>query len=393
MTRPRVALIITAWFRGSHADVLATDLVQGYEWNGEFGPARVEVVSAYLEQSGTVGPEGQRPDVGLEILADGGVPLYPTPAEALGCGAPGVNVDGIVIIGEHGIYEENEYGQQVYPRRRFFDACVSAMIAADRFVPIFNDKHLAWNWTDAKAMYDTARRLGVPLLAGSSIPVAWRKPQGTEWPMGAPMTEIVCATYGPFERYGFHGLEGAQAFAERRAGGETGVVEVRGYEGDRVAEGLATIDPDLLRRAVAETPLRDGEGDVDEAIAKIKYVITAVHRDGLKSATVISEGLQGFGIAATGPEHEVDCELHLQGNPHSHFRFLGRAAEQMIIDGVPPYPGAERTLLTGGILDHAMRNAKGAVEPGTPHLDVSYSVPGHIADTGAHLPPYEHADN
>src|SRR5699024_7575491 len=177
MPRPRIALIITTWFRGSHADVLATDLVRGYEWNGTVGPARVEVVAAYLEQPEVVGPQGQQPDVGLPLLAEAGVPLYPTPAEALGCGAPGVNVAGVVIIGEHGQYEENEYGQQLYPRRRFFDDCLSAMIAADRFVPVMNDKHLAWNLTDARAMYDNARRLGVPLLAGSSIPVAWRRPQ------------------------------------------------------------------------------------------------------------------------------------------------------------------------------------------------------------------------
>jgi len=391
MARPRVALIMTTWFRGSHADVLCTDLVQGYEWNGEFGPARVEVVSAYLEQPDTVGPEGQEPSVGLKFLNEQGVPLYPTPAEALGAGSPGVNVDGVIIVGEHGTYEENEYGQQVYPRRRFFDACLSAMIAADRFVPVFNDKHLAWNFTDAKAMYDNAERLGVPLLAGSTIPVSWRKPQAAEWPYGAPMTEIVCATYGPFERYGYHGLEGVQAFAERRAGGEVGVSEVRGYDGDRVAEGLATIDPDLLHLAVAAHPIEPDE--VDEAIAKIKYVITAVHRDGLRSATVISEGLKSFAIAARGPEHAVAAELHLQGDPHSHFRFLGRAAEQMIIDGAPPFPGARRSLLTGGILDHAMRNARGAVEPEASHLGIDYTVAEHIPDTGVYLAPYEHADN
>lgn len=391
MSRPRIALILTAWFRDSHADVLATDLVRGYEWNGTVGPARVEVVAAYIEQPGVVGPQGQQPDVGLPILAEAGVPLYPTPAEALGCGAPGVNVDGVVIIGEHGRYEENEYGQQLYPRRRFFDDCLSAMIAANRFVPIMNDKHLAWNFADARAMYDNARRLGVPLLAGSSIPVAWRRPRGVEWPMGAPMDQIVCATYGPFERYGFHGLEGIQAFAERRAGGESGVVQVRGYAGERVAEGLATVDPDLLRRAVAAHPI--AADAVDEAIAAVRYVITATHRDGLRSATVISTGLRGFGIAAHGPGVDVDAEIHLQGAPHSHFRFLARAAEQLIIDGTPPYPGAERTLLTGGILDHAMRQARAAVDPATPHLDVAYTVPAHIHDTGAYLPTYQHRDN
>ena len=50
----------------------------------------------------------------------------------------GVNVDGVLIIGEHGDYEDNEWGQKLYPRRRLFDSVLSAMIATDTFVPVFN---------------------------------------------------------------------------------------------------------------------------------------------------------------------------------------------------------------------------------------------------------------
>lgn len=48
-----------------------------------------------------------------------------TPSQKIGCGKPGANVDGVVIVGEHGDYQLNEYGQKPYPRRRLFDAAVS----------------------------------------------------------------------------------------------------------------------------------------------------------------------------------------------------------------------------------------------------------------------------
>lgn len=390
MARPRVALIITTWYEASHADVLATGLVAGYDWDGGTIEPRVEVVSAYLEQRGISSKGRDKPDIGVDFLAEHNIPLYPTPAEAMGCGSPGVNVDGVLIIAEHGDYEDNEYGQKVYPRRRLFDAALSAMISADRFVPIFNDKHLAWNFVDAKAMYDNARRLGVPLLAGSTVPIGWRRPVGTQWPYEAPMDRAICVGYGGFEVYGYHTLEGLQAFTERRAGGESGVVEVRGYLDDRIAEGVDSLDADLLRAAVAAHPI--DESEIDAAIEQIDEVITIKHADGLESAIVMSKALQGWGIAATGPEHSESCELVLEGAPHSHFLFLGRAAEALVIDRVAPYP-VERTLLTGGILDHAIRNARGAVGPESPELAVSYTVPEHIPDTGVPLTPFTHRTN
>ena len=56
--------------------------------------------------------------------------------------------------------------------------------ASGRSVPVFNDKHLSWNWEWAKEMYDTSRRMGFPLMAGSSLPVTWRTPS-VEMPLGA----------------------------------------------------------------------------------------------------------------------------------------------------------------------------------------------------------------
>jgi len=389
MTRPRIALIVTSYFVNSHADVLGTRLINGYPWiGGEHTASRVEVVSMYLEQLGVgaFGTNGGREDIGVEIATKAGIPLYPTPAEALGAGSPGVNVDGVVIIGEHGDFELNEYEQKLYPRRRLFDSVLSAMIATETFIPVFNDKHLAWDARDARAMYDNARRLGVPLGAGSTVPITWRVPQGTQWPMDTPMTEVAAAGYGSYEAYSYHALEGMLAFTERRAGGETGVIAVEAWRDEAAVRELAERPSTVVDAAIAAHGV-DAAG-VEEAKQDLQLLVRITWADGLRGTMVMARSLHSFSVAAEGPEGTVAAELHLQGDPFSHFIHLARAAEHLMINGEPLHP-IERTLLAGGILDHALRSAAGAVEPDSPELaDISYTANGRTDDT-AILLPYE----
>ena len=53
---------------------------------------------------------------------------------------------------------------------------MSMLRRSNRFVPIFNDKHLSYRWDWAKEMVDTAAKLGIPFMAGSSVPLAQRIP-------------------------------------------------------------------------------------------------------------------------------------------------------------------------------------------------------------------------
>ena len=380
MTRPKVAVITTVYFPDSHADVVATRLIKGYELQGQHVEPRVEVVSMYLEQIADN-------DIGVGIADEYGVPRFPTVAEAITRGGTGVNVDGVVIIGEHGDFEYNEYEQKLYPRRRLFDAAVSTMIAAGRMVPIFNDKHLAWSFRDAQAIYETTQRLGIPFLAGSTIPLAWRIPPATEWPLGEPMTEIVIAGYGPTEVYGYHILEGLQVHAERRAGGETGVVAVTGLSGDDAKRAVndGTVNADLLDKALRTFDLTDEERE--QARQSAKDVFLVEYADGLRAAVVnCDEVIKNFGAAAVGPNHEMAVQIWLQGYPHGHFIFLTRQLESMILNGVAPYP-VERTYLTTGILDVAMRSRHaGGERRETPELAISYQIPERIPDTGVYDP-------
>ncbi len=380
MARPKVAVITTVYRPGSHADVIATRLIKGYEFQGAHVEPRVEVVSMYLEQV----PEN---DMGIAITDEYNIPRFPTVAEAITVGRSGVNVDGVVIIGEHGEYEYNEFEQKLYPRRRLFDAAVSTMIGGGKTVPIFNDKHLAQTFSDAKAMYDTAQRLNIPFLAGSTVPLAWRIPTGTEWPLGEPMTEAVLAGFGPTEIYGFHNLEGLQVHAERRANGERGVVAVQAFTGDAASRAVdnGTVNADLLDKALRTFDL---DPDLrDQARQSVKDVFIVEYADGLRAAVVNCDDIvKNFGIAAKGPNHEMACQMYLEGFPHGHFIFLVRQIESMILNGVSPYP-IERTLLTTGILDAAMhsRRAEGARRE-TPELGIVYQPAAHIPDTGVFDP-------
>ncbi len=84
-------------------------------------------------------------------------------------------------------------------------------------MPVFNDKHLSWNWEWARKMYDTSREMGFAFMAGSSLPVTWRTPS-VEMPLGARIREALCVCYGGVDSYDFHGLETIQCMVERRQG-------------------------------------------------------------------------------------------------------------------------------------------------------------------------------
>src|SRR5262249_18111675 len=143
-------------------------------------------------------------------------------AETLRAGTNKLAVDAVLIIGEHGSYKVNEFGQTEYPRYEFFKQTVEVFARDGRVVPVFNDKHLSWNWDWAREMVDTAQSMKIPFLAGSSLPVTWRMP-AIDMPIGAVVEEILGVGMGRVDSYDFHALEMMQCMAERRKGGETGV--------------------------------------------------------------------------------------------------------------------------------------------------------------------------
>src|SRR5229473_4117434 len=256
----RIAAIVTEYRPNSHADVIVGKYLEGYRQNGQPPGPRSKIVSMYTAQV----PNN---DMSREMAGKYHVPIYPTIWESLTLGGAGLAVDGVLLIGEHGQYPWNEKGQHLYPRFEFFEQIVKVFESSGRSVPVFNDKHLSWNWEWARQMYDTSRRLNFPFMAGSSLPVTWRTPS-LEMPHGASVREAVCVGYGGLDSYDFHALETLQCMVERRKGGESGVRWVRAYRGEDFwkahQEGIWS--KDLLESALCRShtlkPARPGFNDI-----------------------------------------------------------------------------------------------------------------------------------
>lgn len=373
--KKKVAAIITEYRPRSHADVIVGKILEGYNYDGKDGP-NLQVVAMYVDQF----PKG---DMSRELARKHKFTIYDTIEAAVTLGGKQVAVDGVLSIGEHGNYPSNEKGQHLYPRRRFFEEITNALAKHKKSVPVFNDKHLAAVWTDAKWMYDRSLELFIPFLAGSSLPVAWRRPP-LQLPKNCDLVEAVQVGYGGLESYGFHALESLQCMVERRKGGETGVKAVQCLQGEEMWRALdqGRWSKTLLEAALARVPAH-AKGDYRELTAKRNEagVYFIEYRDGFKAAVAMMNGYvqEGDGGAfafagqLAGQDQPASTHFYLQQpDPFGHFAHLVKAIDATIQTNHAVYP-VERTLLTTGVLDAAMTSRfdkHRRLE--TPHLDIRY---------------------
>src|SRR4051794_5130781 len=137
--KKKLAVVTTVWTYRSHAWHMAERFLHGYPVKGAWHRPPFEVVAAYVDQT----PDG---DLSRDRAKEFGFTIYPTIAEALRAGGKTLAVDAVLVIGEHGNYPSNEYGQKQYPRYPFFKQITDVYKQDGHALPIFNDKHLSWKW-------------------------------------------------------------------------------------------------------------------------------------------------------------------------------------------------------------------------------------------------------
>jgi hypothetical protein len=385
--RKRLAIVTTEWRYHSHAWHMGERFLVGYPINGHWHHPPLDVVGVYVDQF----PEN---DLARSRAAEFKFPIYPTIAETLRAGGDKLAVDAVLVIGEHGSYPKSDIGQTKYPRYEFFKQVTDVFRADGRAVPVFNDKHLSWNWDWAKEMVDISRELEFPFLAGSSLPVTWRMPS-IDMPYGAEVDEMLCVAMGGVDSYDFHALEVIQCMAERRRGGETGVAAVQGLRGEAVWKALAAgnwdaggWDPKLFEACLSRCQTLAQPETFSDRYPTVeqmqKWVTDPVayrieYADGAKATMLLVNGLVGdftFAARLKGESQPLSTLFYLPPNPNVVYSAaLMSKAEETFLTGKTPYP-IERTLLTTGLVEACVRSmATGQQRRETPHLAVRYTAP------------------
>lgn len=374
----RVAALVTEYTYASHADVIIGKILEGYLYDRGEKP-NLELASMYVDQF-------PKHDMSRGLSRKFGFPIYDTIEGALNCGGRQLAVDGVLSIGEQGTYPFNDRGQHLYPRRRFFAEIVQLFEKTSKVVPVFNDKHLSYSWINAQWMMKKARDLRMPFMAGSSLPLTFRR-HALQLPRGCPLVEAVQIAYDGREANGFHALEALQCMVERRRGGESGLKSVRALEGKAMwkAFDAGGWSRELLEAALAMIPQhRDGDYRVLTANPRSGAALYFLeYRDGFRAVVALLDGWihdssrEGDAFVFAGRLKEKSeplvTQFYLQQPfPYIHFAYLLRAIEFMMHTGRPAYP-VERTLLTTGALEAAMTSL---FENGkcldTPHLAITY---------------------
>lgn len=379
--RLKVAAVITAFTYRSHAHVILENFVAPYLFNGDWISPGMDVASLYADQF----PDGE---LARAFAAKYKIPIYKTIAEALCLGGNQLAVDAVLSIGEHGQYPVNAKGQQEYPRKRFFDEIVAVFRRSGKVAPVFNDKHLSYRWDWAKEMYDTARELKIPLMAGSSVPLAQRRPP-LELPARAKITEAVSIHGGGVESYDFHGLEVLQSMIEARQGQETGVARVQFLRGDalwkaaddglwspQLAQAALDVEPNSGRPPAKELmcpPKKDNSN-----AAFVSHGTLLNYRDGLR-AIVLAAATGGgikwhFACKLEGEEQPRATSLYVgPWQNRNLFKAFSHAIQTHFREHRAPYP-VERTLLVTGILDAEMESrVQGGKPMETSQLHINYA--------------------
>lgn len=369
--RKRIAALSTTYHVRSHSDNFITRFLEGWWINDTYHEPPCDVASLFVEQEHDA-------DIGNRLARSWGVRTFPSIREALTLGGGKLDVDGVLLIGEHGNYPTNVRNQKLYPRHRFMDRVVSVFRHSRRSAPVFNDKHLSYDWKQSKQMYDWSRELDFPMMAGSSVPVTFRRPE-LDFALDSELEQAVAVGGGWVADGGlFHVLETLQCFTERRKGGETGVKSVQLLADNAVWKAA---DEGLWSRALLDAALSRGRkvvpGPVEQK-ARRPVACLIEYNDGFRAAALglggkVSEYLAAVKIKGEREPKSTLCYIPTENS--NNFSPLVDSIARMYTRGTLDYP-VERTLIVSGALSFLMESwHRGQVRIETPMLDIRYRGP------------------
>jgi hypothetical protein len=358
--RPKVAAIFTTFYHRSHAHVILENFLEPYLFNGKRTDPGCDVVSFYADQF-------SKEDIARDVAKEYRIPIFPTVREALTLGTDKLAVDAILLIGEHGDYPLSEQGVHQYPRKRLFDEWAAVIKEAGRAVPMFLDKHFSYRTDWAMEMWATAKKLKIPLMAGSSVPLAERRPE-LDFAKDAKIKQAVSIHGGPYEVYDFHSFEVLQSIVESRAGDETGVRSLRYLNEEDLWKSAERGDWDpALADAALATELGAGQPPLKELIKTPEmrlqepYGVMVKYVDGLTGIVLrLGKVPNRFLYAHRLADDSIQATRFIGGpwNNRNLFKALSHAIQVHFRGEEPHYP-IERTLLTT-VMTNAMVESQAA---------------------------------
>lgn len=352
----QIAALISTWFDPAHAHVILGRWLKLFEKDAAAGfpPIKTKLAAVWQEQEC-----GER-NFGPQLLAEGAVPLFPDPEQALNLGGDSFAADGVLIIAEHGLYPLNRFGQKMYPRWEYTSRVLDAIEASNRIVPIFIDKGLSYDPHCALAMYDRICSLGVPTLAGSSLTHCPMNP-AWPWERERPLREVVVNFCGGQEIYGFHSMDLVEPIIDGREGGNHGIRSVRSYRGYSIVKAMnsGVFSRDLLEAALARAidDITNWEDTVEwEPVYEQSYnqreysnglpaepvAFVIEYTDGLQVSHVyLGDIHRKFVVAASDQQGNTTTAMPEVGNAevgYTHFARLSTMIDEMMVSGKSPVP-------------------------------------------------------
>ncbi len=352
----KIAALVSTWFDPAHAHVILGRWLKLFEKDAAAGfpPIQTKLAAVWQEQEC-----GER-NFGPQLLAQGGVPLYTDPEQALNLGGDSFAADGVLIIAEHGIYPLNRFGQKMYPRWEYTSRVLDAIESSGRIVPIFIDKGLSYDPHCAIAMYDRIQSLGVPTLAGSSLTHCPLNPTWP-WERERPLREVVVNFCGGQEIYGFHSMDLIEPIIDGRKGASHGIRSVRSFRGHAV---LRAMNSGVFSRELLELALGRAIGDINnwedsvswEPVYEKSYnqreysnglppepvAFIIEYSDGLQVSHVyLGDIHRKFAVAAHDHNGEVATAVPDVGGievGYTHFARLSMMIDEMMLSKTSPVP-------------------------------------------------------